>query len=51
MQNLNANNFIQKIARALLFLIYLFFYAQSTGDDKFSPNTIDIQTMTANVDI
>ena len=46
-QNLNANIFLQKTARDLLFfLIHLFFHALSTGDDKSSLNTIDIQKMT-----
>ena len=45
-QTLNANIFLQKTARDLLFLIHLFFHALSTGDDKSSLNTIDIQKMT-----
>ena len=45
-QTLNANIFLQKTARDLLFLIHLFFHALSTGDDKFGLNTIDTPKMT-----
>ena len=45
-QTLNANIFLQKTARDLLFLIHLSFHTLSTGDDKSSLYTIDIQTTT-----
>ena len=45
-QTLNANNFLQKQLETCFFLIHLFFHVLSTGDDKSSLNTIDIQKMT-----
>ena len=46
-QPLNANIFLQKTARDLLFFkSTCFFHCLSTGDDKSSLNTIDIQKMT-----
>ena len=47
-QTLNANIFLRKKKQleTCFFLIHLFFHALSTGDDKSSLNTIDIQKMT-----
>ena len=45
-QTLNANIFLQKTARDLLFFNPIIFHALSTGDDKSSLNTIDNQKMT-----
>ena len=46
MSNFKCQYLPSKTARDLLFLIHLFFHALSTGDDKSSINTIDIQKMT-----
>ena len=50
-QTLNANNFLQIQLDTCFFFNPLVFHALSTGDDKSSLNTIDIQKWHENVDI